>query len=310
MEMQQLRHFVAVVTHGNIVRAAEAVHITQPALSRSIQKLEDALGAKLLDREPRGVKPTVFGQSLFEHAQVILKEAERARTEIHAIKGINQGQVALGITPNFASFIAPDATARLCADFPNVNVSVLSAFYDDLIAALRQGTIDLAFSMLPPAYTEPEFDFFELFTNTSSVFVRADHPLAGKKNVSLETLSEQEWIVPDQVAVDRTFRTIFTGNNVSIPRQVVRTTSIIFLKEAMMAQGLVSIMPQHLVRAECEAGVVVPVDSPDCVVESQCGVITRKNTSRPPAVTALIDILKEECDHAAASASSSHGDRQ
>jgi len=300
MEMQQLRHFVAVVTHCNIVRAAEAVHITQPALSRSIQKLEDALGAQLLDREPRGVKPTVFGQSLFEHAQVILKEADRARTEIHAIKGIDQGQVALGITPNFASFIVPKATAKLCAEFPNVNVSVMSAFYDDLISALRQGSIDVAFTLLPPAYTEPDFDFVELYTNRSSVFVRADHDLVKKKKVSLATLSEQEWIVPDQVAVDRTFRTIFTGNGIPIPRQVIRTTSIVFLKEAMLEHGLVSIMPEHLVRAECETGRVAAVNCPECVVESQCGVVTRKNTSRPPAVTALIQSLKGECDSAAA----------
>lgn len=300
MEMQQLRHFVAVVTQGNIVRAAEAVNITQPALSRSIQKLEDTLGAQLLDREPRGVKPTVFGQSLFEHAQVILKEADRARTEIHAIKGIDQGEVNLGITPNFASFIVPKATAKLCAAFPNVNVSVMSAFYDDLIDALRHGSIDLAFTLMPPAHNEPEFDVVELYTNRSSVFVRADHPLAKQKKVSLKALSEQQWIVPNQVAVDRAFRTIFTANGIPIPRQVIRTTSIVFLKEAMLEHGLVSIMPEHLVRAECEDGRVAAVNCPQCVVESQCGVVTRKNTSRPPAVTALIESIKFECDSASA----------
>ncbi len=71
MDMRQIRHLLAVAEHGNILRAAAAIHISQPALSRSIQNLEHELGVKLLERGPRGVAPTVYGTALLKHARLL-----------------------------------------------------------------------------------------------------------------------------------------------------------------------------------------------------------------------------------------------
>lgn len=82
MELRQLRHFVAVVECGNLSRASRKVHISQPALTRSIKALEDLLRARLLDRKPRGVVPTPTGDIFYQHAKLILNECARAKDDI------------------------------------------------------------------------------------------------------------------------------------------------------------------------------------------------------------------------------------
>ncbi len=295
MEMQQLRHFVAASRHGNIGRAAQELNITQPALSRSIKNLEAFLGVELLERGPKGVQTTVFGASMLDHALIILSEAERAVSEVHAIKGLSQGQFALGISPNFTSIIVPEAIGQLTRERPGVNITIDSGFYDELLAKLRRAEVDLVFSMLPPTYNDADLEFEELYLNRSSVHARADHPLASKKSVSLADLSAYGWVVPNQVAVNRVFRTFFSENDLPVPRQVIRTSSIAYLKQAMMHSRLLCILPEHLVAAEVASGDVVKIKNAECAVESRCGLITRKNSSRPPAVTACMEAIRTAC---------------
>lgn len=295
MEMQQLRHFVAAVQHGNIGRAAEHLNITQPAMSRSIKNLELSMGAELLERGPKGVHPTVFGESVLEHARIIISEAERAVGEIHAIQGLSQGQFTIGISPNFATFIIPEAIGRLTDERPGVNISLNTGFYDDLVAGLRRAEVDLVFSILPPTYNDPDLCFEELYVNRSGVHARADHPLAAKESVSLSELSAQGWVVPNQQAVNRVFRTFFTDNGLPVPRQVIRTSSIAYLKQALLHTSLLAILPENLVRDEIASGEVVKINNTECAVESQCGFITRRNSSTPPAVLACMERIREVC---------------
>lgn len=295
MEMQQLRHFVAAAKHGNIGRAADELNITQPALSRSIKNLEGFLGAELLDRGPKGVSVTVFGESVLEHARIILSEAERAVAEVHAIQGLSQGQFTLGISPNFEAFIVPEAIGRLHEDRPGVNIAIAGGFYDELLAGLRRAEYDLVFSIFPSSYDDTDLEFEELYVNRSSVHARADHPLAQRSSVSLADLSACGWVVPNQAAVNRIFRMFFTDNGLPVPRQVIRSTSIAYLKQAILHSSLLSILPEHLVEEEVASGKIVRVKNTECSVVARCGIITRRNRSRPPAVSACMDFLREVC---------------
>lgn len=296
MEMQQLRHFVSAVEHGNLGKAARALNITQPALSRSIKNLEGLMGAALLERTPRGVAATVFGETLLSHARIILNETERATDEVKALKGLSQGQVSVGITENFADYIAPQAITALLAERPGVNVAVVSGFYDGLVAKLRRAEVDFVFGLFPPVPDEPDLLFEELFVNHSRVFARADHPLASKTRVALSELAEHSWVVvSQQPAVSRVFRAFFENNGLRSPRHVLRTDSITFLKSAVRTSGLLTIMPEHLLREELARGEVVRIRNDQMVVTSRCGLIMRRRGSRPPAVNALIGQLQKLC---------------
>ncbi len=98
MEMYQLRHFLAVVTHGSISRAAEAINVSQPAVTRSIKKLETELDAKLLQRVAGGMEPTSTGVLFATHTRGILQQTERVVEDVAALKEGRDGQVVLGIS--------------------------------------------------------------------------------------------------------------------------------------------------------------------------------------------------------------------
>lgn len=115
MDMRQVRHLIAVLEHGNVLRAANAIHISQPALSKSIQNLEAELGVRLLERSPRGVSPTIYGTSLLKHARLLLNQGEQAVAEIEAIKGGHLGHLRLGVA-NFAIHFLP-AVLRIVPPF-------------------------------------------------------------------------------------------------------------------------------------------------------------------------------------------------
>jgi LysR family transcriptional regulator of gallate degradation len=293
MEMQQLRHFVAAVEHGNLGKAARALNITQPALSRSIKNLEGVLGAALLERTPRGVAATVFGETLLSHARIILNETERATDEVKALKGLSQGQVSVGITVNFAGYIVPRAVAALLAERPGVNISLCSGFYDELMARLRRGEVDFIFGLFPPVPDEPDLVFEEMMVSHSRVFAHPDHALAKKSRVTLADLAEHSWVVVShQPAVSRVFRGFFESNGLRSPRHVLRTDSVVFLKAALSETRLLTIIPEHLVQEDVAAGSLARIANEDMIVTSRCGLITRRRGARSPAATALIAHLQ------------------
>ena len=296
MEMHQLRYFLAAIKHGNIGRAAKELNITQPALSRSIKNLESDLGAQLLERGPKGVQPTVFGNSLREHAQVIVSEAERAADEVRVLQGLGKGQVTVGISANFAGYVVPDAIARLLEQNPQVNVVVHTGLFDQILTALRRTEADLAFTLIPPDSEDNDLVIEPLIESKSRLYARADHPLIKQKKITLKDLSEYGWVVPQQLRMGQFFNRKFRGRNVPIPRQVIKTTSIAFLKPVMLATGLLSVLPDHMVREEVKDGRIVCVD-PDLVTVSRtAGIVTRAVGSRPPAVSAFVEALVQVCN--------------
>src|SRR5882724_1759959 len=105
MDFRLLRYFVACVEHRTMHAAADAVFVSQPALSKAIHNLEALVGAKLLDRRPRGVVPTPYGEVLFRYAKMINSELRRATAEIDAMRGMTRGTVVIGVIPTMTSII-------------------------------------------------------------------------------------------------------------------------------------------------------------------------------------------------------------
>ena len=113
MDLHRLHHFLAVVEHGSIGRAAATLNLSQPALSNSIRRLEDNLEARLFDRGPHGVTPTVFGESLAERVRLIFHEVRNAEQELAALRGLHTGHVTIGAGPSIIAEILPAAIMNL-----------------------------------------------------------------------------------------------------------------------------------------------------------------------------------------------------
>jgi LysR family transcriptional regulator, nitrogen assimilation regulatory protein len=144
VDVRQLAALVAVAETGSVTRAAEVLHLVQPAVSRQVKLLEDELGAPLFERTRQGMRLTDDGHILLEHARRALSELERARAEIRPVSGELRGVVTLGLSPSFAEPIGEALVARLASEHPGVQLRLSIGYTRHLAHWLDAADIDLA----------------------------------------------------------------------------------------------------------------------------------------------------------------------
>ena len=184
MDLRQLQYFLATVENRSFGRAAEQLHVTQPALSKAVRRLESSLGVKLLERLPRGVSPTIFGEALAAHASLIKGELGRAEEAIVALKEGNTGRVVVGAGSSMRLELVPEACVRLQNRHPDVEIKLIGELYDDLIPDLKRGELDLAISMIPEHDDDTELKRVALYRDQTHPTVRVDHPILRQKNIT------------------------------------------------------------------------------------------------------------------------------
>ncbi len=298
MELRQLRHFVAVIECGNLSQAARKVHISQPALTRSIKTLEDLLRSRLLDRKPRGVVPTPAGEVFFQHAKLILNECARAKEEILGVESGAVGQVNIGIGAMFASFIIDDMVGRITAQFPNLSLSVFEGFYEDLVAQLREGRIDAIFTNFPVAAGAADLLLEPLWTVTAVTVVSGHHPLVRKRKISPADLADAKWALVNQPHVAETFDHMFATSDLPLPVLTTRTNSLALIKTLIMHHGFVSILPEHVVASDVKRGDLAVLKLPEGRFERRAGLIMRSGVVPRLAVNHVLREIRNACSAA------------
>jgi len=184
-ELRHLRHALALGRYRNYARAAEALHLTQPSLSRSIATLERELGVLLFDRSKNGVRPTAFGELLLERGAVLLEGEADFRREIQLLAGLEAGTLCIGAGPYPAEISVGAAVARLLRAHPRLRVEVLCADPDEITRRVLAGQFDLGIGN-PSAIAEtPRLRFEPLPSHPAYLACRPGHPLAGRDNLSL-----------------------------------------------------------------------------------------------------------------------------
>ena len=144
-----VRTFAEVVRHASFSRAAETLHLSQPAVSHHIRHLEHALGARLLERVGRRALPTAAGEVLLDHAGRALAELEAARQAIQRMRGVVAGRVRIGTGATASTYVLPEAVRRLRARHPELELVIITGNSADLAAAVAASQLDLALLTLP-----------------------------------------------------------------------------------------------------------------------------------------------------------------
>ena len=192
LDSRLLRQFIAVVECRSFTVAAEVLHVTQPALTKSIQKLEQKLEVKLLERHHNAVEPTRFGQVLAIRAKLVELELAHAVSEIQSLKGGHLGTVNVGIAFALINYL-PRAILAMQQQQPNVRVRVSVDVMDPLVAGLLAGDLDVICTPMEfPAY--PDIEAEPLFECDHALVARSGHPLAGGAAVLPGQLLAYPWI--------------------------------------------------------------------------------------------------------------------
>ena len=237
LKMGELRVFVAVLEHRSFRKAAAALHITQPAVTKAIAGLEDILEVKLFDRNSNGVEPTVHGLSLAPHAIAIFGELRSAAQELAIVSSGAKGTLHIGTVPMPAVPFLPIAIRHLVAAHPDIFVSVVEARELDLAERLRKRDIELAIFRLPLFNPGEDLHVDVLFEERLCVLASREHPLAKRQKITWSDLLDYPWALPpaDSFFFHHVRRSL-DKLGMELPRHVVESISIGF-QYAMVLHG-------------------------------------------------------------------------
>lgn len=197
MELRQLRYFVAVARHRHITRAAEALHVTQPALSQQIRRLETELGVALLHRTPRGVEPTPAGDEFLGRAESILAEVEGLVAGMDAHAGASRGMARVG-APIGDPVDLPDILAGFGIEHPGIGLTLRHTRAGEAAELLRHGRIDLAVVADGPGPdTPPGVTRVALREQPLRIMLAADDPLGAQGPISLWALRDRAFVLAE-----------------------------------------------------------------------------------------------------------------
>ena len=299
-----LHRFLAVVQCGSLSRAAELLHLSQPALTKSIQVLEERLGAELFVREARGVTLTSYGKAVLARARLIDAEMHKLVDEVESLRDLSAGSVKVGAPPGagFHTAILPAATLRLIAGSRKLSVNYAMGTREALLPLLRQGELDFFLGVIVEDETTGDLVQQALFDDRNCLIARAGHPLLRRKEVDVVALGKHPWFVMSEaVALERALRAEAREVQASLTRSVVRCDSSQLLKAAVLAGDGIGLTRYDVTLGDIRSGLVQELRlkglkrAPQVLGQHTLGVIHRREAELSPAARQLITEIQVEC---------------
>ncbi|GAA0578886.1 LysR family transcriptional regulator [Kribbella sandramycini] len=190
--LRQLEYLVTVVDTGSFTKAAELLHVTQPALSHQIRALERSAGGPLLERLPRNIRLTSTGRAMLPHARAALADAQRAACAARQAAGLEVGELQIATLYSITLGILPAALRRWRRHHPDVGIRLYEHRHtDELVEAMNAGEADLAIGPEPADWTGV---VHPLGSEEFVVVVAADDPAASGETISLQALADRAWV--------------------------------------------------------------------------------------------------------------------
>jgi LysR family hydrogen peroxide-inducible transcriptional activator len=240
LNLQLLEPFVVLARVKNFTRAAEELHVTQPALTRVIQKLEDQMGQPLFERKPRDITLTDHGQLLFERAKEILKLVDNTLLELSEIG--RRGRVRLGAIPTIAPYLLPTLLGSFAQQHPSVSVIVYEDTTNELIKSCTQGDVDLALVALPIASKLLESE--ALFTEELLVVLPRGHRLAKAEKVTIQDTDAYPFVLLNEAHCLSETILSFCRRSAVQPVSVEHTSQLATVLELVALGHGLSIVPE------------------------------------------------------------------
>ena len=294
MDMRLLRYFVACVECKNMHAAAETVHVSQPALSKAIAELEAQIGEKLLDRLPRGVAPTAYGDTLYRYAQVIENAARSAVAEIDAMRGMTRGTVVIGVIAALTSVIS-DVALDILSSHPGLNLKIRVGFSSELLVALREGELDVALLFLPSETSPISLVYEPLVESYPAVVVRKDHPLALRPKPTLRDLAGYHWLIPEFPAAHKEcVDGAYLDAGLTPPQSTIRVSTAVLFVSMISRSDLIGVLPSSLLQ-ENDTSELSFLDTEFGFPLERVGLAFREHNTLLPGARKVMDLIRGRC---------------
>jgi molybdate transport repressor ModE-like protein len=295
LDAKRLRVLREVAKQGSFSAAADSLSYTQSAVSQQIAALEKETGAKLVDRNARGIRMTDAGEALVRHADAILTRMCDAEAELEAIAGLRGGRVRLASFTTAGSTFVPSAIAAFHDRYPGVELRFVEADPPDSVPMLKSGELDVAIVYDPYGEGDAELDRTPLLDDPMNVVLPLGHRLADKAKIRLKDLQEDRWIQTSQscpcsmIVNDACRRAGFE------PQTAFETDDYMTVQGLVAAGVGVAMVPDLGLAASRPDIVVRPVAGEQ--ITRKIDAVALPGSLKQPATGAMIEILCEAAEN-------------
>jgi DNA-binding transcriptional LysR family regulator len=293
VRLDDIDYFLAVANHGQARRAAAALGISQPAITKGLQRLEKELGFPLFERSARGMALTAVAEQFRQRIQALrgsLQDAIKEAADLHLGA---MGLLRVGVSPLYAQQLFVPACLQLHQQRPAARLRVMINLNDALLAALRLGDLDIAISALPGVMPE-DLQGVTLMSEDLCLVVREGHPLLSRRRLRLQDLVDAQWMLPGpNVAARRNVEGRLAAAGLPPPRVAIEvSTTASQLGGLLVHSDLVALMSESMLASPAGAGLaVLPI--PNARLPREIGAITRRDAKLPPLAQRFLEILRE-----------------
>lgn len=289
-DLNDLLAFRAVAELGSFSRAAESVHISQPAFSRRIEKLEEALGTRLLERTSRSVNLTSVGRDFDRQVRQILDALDTTLLGIRGVAATRMGEVTVACVPSAVNYFLTSVISRYHQLYPKIRVKILDDSANEVLIAVSRGEADFGLNFVGAQENDVEFE--PLLEEHFVAACRRDHPLAQKSQVTWSELAQYDFISANKSLGNRLLLDQALAGVKDKPHSMYETqhgTTMIGLVEAGLGVAVVPAMAMP----GSDHPILVSVPLVDPVVKRKMGLIKRRSSLLTPAAQQLYNLCAD-----------------
>ncbi|WP_334597866.1 LysR family transcriptional regulator [Pseudomonas alvandae] len=287
-DLADLRGFLAVADLGSFSAAAQALHLSQSALSRRVDKLELALGVQLFERTTRRVELSTIGRGFLPRARNVLNEVENALIGFHDLAYRLSGEVTIACVPSAVAYFLPDVIRQYHAKYPGIRVRVIDESSSAILTVVARGEADFGLTYI--GTQDADVVFQPLLEESFVVALQVGHPLTERESLTWDDLTTVDYISLAQGSGNRFLIDQALANRDIRPRsfcEVKHVPALVSLVEAGLGLGVV---PKLAMPAEGHATLVTrPLTNP--AISRTLGLISRRGRTLSPVAQLLFDLL-------------------
>ncbi|MCY0096860.1 LysR family transcriptional regulator [Hoeflea ulvae] len=292
IDLRLLSYFLQTAELGGVSKAAKALNLAQPTLSKAIQLLEYQLGAAVFERRPHGVELTVIGERLLRHARLVVAQVSDAVEEIDNLRTGGTGHIRVGAGPSWLRRLLPEAVAAALSERPALQVTVTGGFDERLLHGLSEGDLDLVIAEVPLNEKNNAYEVEVLSRDDLVVCARSGHPLHGVKNPGIERVLVEPWALPPPHTLARRK---LDGKLISLgkppPLSAATSSSVTFLLALVRGSDALTYTTASTLETNEGSG-LVRLDVPELMTSREAGLIFRRPVLISPAAEFLVEKLR------------------
>ncbi len=294
VSLKQLRHLTVIAEQTNMHKAAELLHITQPALTRSLNTLEGLLNVRLFDRHSGGMRATPFCTEIIDKCQQILLDVEDIQRAASIYQNLEAGEINIGVGGGVRELVLRTSIPEFVSQHPHVGITIIEDTAEELARKLKQRDVELLIAGLGSFRNVSEFQS-ELIANVPlSVITRSGHPLRSQKKISFDQLAQYPLVSPTLLGPTHPLVNAILNSDSGVTKPHITCSDYPTLKNVLLGSDACLISAEFNCQAELQQGALVQLDVVHPALNTELGIVEMGKRSRSPAAQKFIDIFTEK----------------